>query len=317
VRRSHGRGFVLKGAVIALSGATAAVAMTAIVTVTAGRTASAWTAPRPRLELAIPVQPLTVALTSDDNMPTGSIGRHASAPLAASIFAPRLEFVVAPTGAPDRLALVTPPASVPDLRDEVPLPLARPKLAYARPDFDMTPPPVATAPRTAVYDIEARTVFMPNGLKLEAHSGYGEFMDDPASLKRKMRGVTPPNAYNLKFREALFHGVKAIRLTPVDEDKMFGRNGILAHSYLLGPNGQSHGCVSFRNYAAFLRAFERGEVERMVVVGRGGTQLAAGFHGRPASQYVADNAPVPPVVYANRAPARVAGMQPPPRMDTW
>ena len=31
----------------------------------------------------------------------------------------------------------------------------------------------------AVYDISARTVYMPNGLKLEAHSGFGSLTDDP------------------------------------------------------------------------------------------------------------------------------------------
>lgn len=291
----------------------------AIVTIAAGRTAMAWTVPPPRLQLAAPLQPLQVALaTDDDDMPTGSVGRYASAPLAASIFAPRLEFAVVPAG-PERLALVTPPASVPDLRDAVPLPLSRPKLAYARPDFDMAPPPVATEPRTAVYDIEASIVYMPNGLKLEAHSGYGPFMDDPASMKRKMRGVTPPNVYNLKFREALFHGIKAIRLNPVDDDKMFGRDGILAHSYLLGPSGQSHGCVSFRNYPAFQRAFERGEVDRMVVVARGGSMMAAAFHGRPVNKYVADNSPAVPVAYAPRArAARYADVQvSPSRTDSW
>jgi hypothetical protein len=47
---------------------------------------------------------------------------------------------------------------------------------------------------------------------------------------------------------------------------MFGRAGILAHSYMLGPSGQSNGCVSFRNYPAFLSAFLKGEVDRLVVV---------------------------------------------------
>ncbi len=57
-----------------------------------------------------------------------------------------------------------------------------------------------------------------------------------------------------------------MRLTPVDNGKMFGRDGMLAHTYMLGPNGQSNGCVSFKNYQAFLRAYLKGEVDRMVVV---------------------------------------------------
>jgi hypothetical protein len=307
---------VLKGAIIALSVAAAAAGMTASVTIAAGRTADAWIAPRPRLHLAMPIQPLTYAQGMDDDLATGSIGRQAPVSIMATrIFIPRLDFVVELPAPEKPLKLAALPGSGLELGDEVPLPLSRPKLAYARPDFDVSP---ATAPRTAVYDIEARTVFMPNGLKLEAHSGYGEFMDDPTSMKRRMRGVTPPNTYNLKFREALFHGVKAIRLNPADEDKMFGRDGILAHSYLLGPNGQSHGCVSFRNYPAFLRAFERGEVDRMVVVVRGGSLMAAQFHGRPVDRYVADTSPVAPIApryAASRSAARVADVQQ--RMDTW
>ena len=120
--------------------------------------------------------------------------------------------------------------------------------------------------KTAVYDISARTVFLPNGKKLEAHSGLGDKMDDPRFANVRMRGVTPPNVYDLKLREALFHGVRAIRLTPVNENAMFGRDGILAHTYMLGPNGQSNGCVSFKNYDKFLQAFLRGEVDRLVVV---------------------------------------------------
>jgi hypothetical protein len=47
---------------------------------------------------------------------------------------------------------------------------------------------------------------------------------------------------------------------------MYGRDGILAHTYMLGSNGQSNGCVSFSDYDAFLQAYLRGEVTRIVVV---------------------------------------------------
>jgi hypothetical protein len=122
--------------------------------------------------------------------------------------------------------------------------------------------------RTAIYDISARTVYLPNGRKLEAHSGLGRLMDDPRHVHVRMQGATPPNVYKLTMREQLFHGVRAIRLNPIDRSKMHGRAGILAHSYLLGPNGDSNGCVSFNDYPAFLAAFDRGEVTRMVVVDR-------------------------------------------------
>jgi hypothetical protein len=120
--------------------------------------------------------------------------------------------------------------------------------------------------RTAVYDIAAGTVYLPNGQKLEAHSGLYDKMDDPRFVHVRMRGPTPPNIYELTMRQELFHGVRAIRLNPVDSKKMFGRDGMLAHTYMLGPNGQSNGCVSFKNYDKFLQAFLKGEVDRLVVV---------------------------------------------------
>jgi hypothetical protein len=119
---------------------------------------------------------------------------------------------------------------------------------------------------TAIYDIVARTVYLPNGHKLEAHSGLGSHLDNPRYVAAKGQGPTPPNVYNLALRERLFHGVRAIRLIPANDGRMFGRDGILAHSYMLGPSGQSNGCVSFRHYPAFLNAFLRGEVDRLVVV---------------------------------------------------
>jgi Protein of unknown function (DUF2778) len=120
--------------------------------------------------------------------------------------------------------------------------------------------------RTAIYDITSRTVYLPNGRRLEAHSGLGVHMDNPRSVAMTNTGPTPPNVYELKMRESLFHGVRAIRLIPKDDSKMYGRDGILAHSYMLGPNGQSNGCISFSDYSAFLDAYLRGDITRLVVV---------------------------------------------------
>jgi hypothetical protein len=119
---------------------------------------------------------------------------------------------------------------------------------------------------TAIYDIAAHAVYLPTGKTLEAHSGLGDHLDNPRSINLKGRGPTPPNVYRLALREQLFHGIRAIRLIPADDGKMFGRDGMLAHPYMLGPNGQSNGCVSFSDYAAFLDAYRRGEVDRLVVV---------------------------------------------------
>jgi hypothetical protein len=122
--------------------------------------------------------------------------------------------------------------------------------------------------RTAIYDIAARAVYLPDGRKLEAHSGLGNFRDSPDHAHMRMRGPTPPNVYKLTMRKKLFHGVRAIRLNPVHENLMFGRDGMLAHSFLHGPSGQSNGCVAFRNYPEFLNAFLNGEVTRLIVVDR-------------------------------------------------
>ncbi len=56
-----------------------------------------------------------------------------------------------------------------------------------------------------------------------------------------------------------------------------GRDGLLAHTYMLRQPGASNGCVSFRDYNRFLQAFLRGEVRRLVVVaGSRATSSAAG-----------------------------------------
>ena len=136
--------------------------------------------------------------------------------------------------------------------------------------------------RTAIYDITAHVVYLPNGTRLEAHSGLGERMDDLSAVAQRSIGPTPPGVYDLTMRESRFHGIEAIRLNPVDHTKMYGRAGILAHPYMLGANGESNGCVSLKDYDAFLAAFKRGEFNRIVVVERldgvpGGGQTAGGW----------------------------------------
>jgi Protein of unknown function (DUF2778) len=122
---------------------------------------------------------------------------------------------------------------------------------------------------TAVYDISAHMVYLPDGTKLEAHSGLGNMLDDPRHVNVRMRGATPPHLYELTPRESLFHGVPALRLNPVGgEEAIFGRSGLLAHTYMLGPNGDSNGCVSFKDYNAFLNAYRNQGIKRLAVVAR-------------------------------------------------
>ena len=164
------------------------------------------------------------------------------------------------------------------LADAPPAPARHVRPAQARSD----PVPLPDDDdRTAIYDITAHAVYLPNGRRLEAHSGLGGLRDNPRHVHVKMRGATPPNVYNLALRERRFHGVRAIRLTPVDSGRMHGRDGMLAHSYMHGSNGQSNGCVAFSNYPEFLNAFLKGEVTRLVVVERlenpPGVKLASGL----------------------------------------
>ena len=155
-------------------------------------------------------------------------------------------------------------------------------LAYASADASVTGsiidtrsqnPMMGGAPpydrQTAVYDIAAKTVYLPDGTRLEAHSGLGSKMDDVRYSHVRMQGVTPPHIYELKPRETLFHGVPALRLTPLGgEEKIHGRDGLLAHSYMLGPSGQSNGCVSFKDYYAFLDAYKNKGIRRLAVLAK-------------------------------------------------
>lgn len=147
-------------------------------------------------------------------------------------------------------------------------------LAYARPDNPNAGQAFRNlfgAPKpssgVAVYDISAKTVYMPDGTKLEAHSGIGAMADNPRYAHKKMNGPTPPHTYKLSMRESRFYGVEAIRLTPIDGKNKYGRTGLLAHSYLLrGGRAESHGCVAFKDYQRFLSAFKKGKIKRLVVV---------------------------------------------------
>ncbi len=155
-------------------------------------------------------------------------------------------------------------------------------LAYASADASVTGsiidtrsqnPMMGGAPpydrQTAVYDIAAKTVYLPDGTRLEAHSGLGSKMDDVRYSHVRMQGVTPPHIYELKPREALFHGVPVLRLTPIGgKEKIFSRDGLLAHPYLLGPSGQSNGCVSFKDHYAFLDAYHNKGIRRLAVLAK-------------------------------------------------
>lgn len=165
-------------------------------------------------------------------------------------------------------------------------PAAEREIAYAKPNKSLFDgifggnkdrwPGIGT--KVAIYDVSGAKVYMPDGTILEAHSGIGEMRDKPQFAHVKMRGPTPAGTYKVTMREALFHGVEAVRLTPTNGVAPLGRVGLLAHSYLLRKRGDSHGCVAFADYPKFLKAFKRGHITTMVIVNsmpKSRTQVAA------------------------------------------
>jgi hypothetical protein len=247
-------------------------------------------APVETAEAAPPVPvfaPLPVPRPTDLRAPRPSAApqQMASAPVAAAV---PLKAAALPGAPEDKRSFLerlfgVRPASPPD-----------PALAYAALDkgtgsisptarFSPGPDPSGG---TAVYDITAQVVVMPNGERLEAHSGLGDKMDDPRYVNVRMKGATPPGTYILTEREALFHGVRALRLNPVGgSPAIYGRDGILAHTYLLGPRGDSNGCVSFKDYDRFLQAYLRGEVKRLIVTAGRGQDLLPRMAGNRTGVY--------------------------------
>ncbi|MFS2174908.1 DUF2778 domain-containing protein [Rhizobium pisi] len=224
---------------------------------------------------------------------TASVPAEKSAPVVVAeaeeqppfdlVLAPDADSVPLPMARPDGLVGKPAPASKGQQRS------AEPVLAYAKPNSPIEDDEDDAVPRydkpvfspklragVAIYDIENSTVYLPNGERLEAHSGLGKMRDNPRYVNQKMRGPTPPHTYALTMRESLFHGVEALRLTPVEgSDAIYDRVGLLAHTYMLGKNGDSNGCVSFRDYKRFLAAYKRGDIRQLVVVPR--------LNGKPAS----------------------------------
>jgi hypothetical protein len=144
-----------------------------------------------------------------------------------------------------------------------------PLFSFPSPFGNSAPAPISGYDRyTAVYDISARVVYLPDGTRLEAHSGLGQALDNPRYVAERAVGPTPPHVYELTLREGSFHGVQAIRLNPVGEGGIYGRAGLLAHPFMLGPNGDSNGCVSFKDYNAFLRAYQNGQINKLAVVAK-------------------------------------------------
>jgi hypothetical protein len=83
-----------------------------------------------------------------------------------------------------------------------------------------------------------------------------------AAVRDRFHPISSPDydfARVRRIKHRIFHVIKFAKAAR-------GRGGLLAHTCVLGPNGQSNGCVSFKNYAAFLRAYQNGEIKHLAVV---------------------------------------------------
>jgi hypothetical protein len=299
--------FLVGGVVIGLGTVAAVCALVTAVTVVAAWIINTALATIPKLNAQAPIGPAAIALV--DQYPvlagaadfTGSV-RVSADPADSLTFEAKWARATAPASMPmDAVALVPrPPVErASNVASRQPVEQAAPQAAAAASEMRVTPqqahnksmPLPDPDSHTAVYDIAAHTVYLPNGERLEAHSGLGNKLDDPRYVNVKDRGPTPPNVYDLALREQPFHDVRAIRLNPVGGESMFGRDGMLAHSYMLGGSGQSNGCVSFKDYPAFLHAYLRGEIDRLVVVPHleNTSWRTAGAHRGPARRYAYNN----------------------------
>jgi Protein of unknown function (DUF2778) len=191
---------------------------------------------------------------------------HPASPVVASI-APAARTTSQPAVAPTR-AISQPVAAEQTERESTGLGRG-PLFSFPSPFGGSAPGAVSGYDRyTAVYDISARVVYLPDGTRLEAHSGLGDALDDPRYVSERGRGATPPHLYQLTLREGSFHGVQALRLNPIGDGSVYGRDGLLAHPFMLGPNGDSNGCVSVKGYEAFLRAYQNGQINKLAVVAK-------------------------------------------------
>ena len=55
-------------------------------------------------------------------------------------------------------------------------------------------------------------------------------------------------------------------MSVADGTDINGRSGLLVHSFMLGPNGDSNGCISVKDYDRFLKAFNDGQFTHIAVI---------------------------------------------------
>jgi len=199
-----------------------------------------------------------------------------------------------------RSSSITPPAPATRRTERTPedfrCPLTRPELAGARPieisvqalEEVRPPSPRSTTSRLRCVPpmVERSKAFRPGPTLL----------DDPVQCVTGIAASTPadylrPDA----LRSAVPMACRRSAPTPVDENRFFGRERNLVHSYRPGSERPvERTCISFKDCLRFLQAFQRGEIDRIVVGVRvsTGADVCRARNVRSASNTLCEDGPL-------------------------
>ncbi len=112
---------------------------------------------------------------------------------------------------------------------------------------------------TAVYDLMAHTVFLPDGSRLEAHSGLGPLGTIPPMSWKRTGARRRRMNMNSRCARACSTACRRCGSIPsAGRMRSMAAPGCSPTPTCWGPDGDSNGCVSFKNYDAFLAAFQSG-----------------------------------------------------------
>ena len=121
--------------------------------------------------------------------------------------------------------------------------------------------------RTAIYDISAHTVYLPNGAT--AGGAFGSRRRDRtirASCMKECAGRRHQMFTSLLRANSFFMGFKRCVSNPSARAIFSDAPDFWRILICSCANGASNGCVSFKNYDAFLQAYQNGEIKHLAVV---------------------------------------------------
>lgn len=150
---------------------------------------------------------------------------------------------------------------------------------------------------TLVHHRDGQRITLATGLL----SGRGDGLNNPEKQYEKNRGVTPEGGYNLSFGHSNRAGIgKYVRMDPIDNSQMRGRDGILMHhgSLASGERG-SLGCITFKTPQQRDQIFDyirRNNIGKMWVFDSGNhNRLTTFYSQRPAEAHYERAGPLPPL----------------------